>query len=244
MDNENRWNLTYEDAAVVLAAAALVEVVDAAAAGVAVAEAAEVTVTVTGTAVQSVPVASLVFPVVPEPVLPPVETPATAASISAAVASKTIRFCEIMHPTASFASLWWKDSLGSHIATLSRPDLLAGVPLGSWVAHSPGLESPSLQRVLGVATNRSNLLRKLKCNSLVGCSRTVRRGVLMLDNSRNLRVHRRDRRAGGGFESNCAGVALESAVLEGCSHPGNVVGGFGVGECAIGGGGLQAVRVL
>jgi hypothetical protein len=60
----------------------------AAAAGVEVA--AEVTVIVTGTAVQSVPL--LASPRFPVPVLPPADTPLTAASISAAVASKTIRF--------------------------------------------------------------------------------------------------------------------------------------------------------
>ena len=65
----------------------------------------------------------------------------------------------------------------------------------------------------------------------------------MLLQSRNLRVLGLDRCAQDTRETNFASVAFKGTVDESIDHSLDILGGFGVGECLIGGGLLQTVGI-
>lgn len=113
--------------------------------------------------------------------------PATAAEISAAVASGTSRFLVKMHPIGSFCSC-----NGPHQPAKMRKrvrvnthQVVARVAPERVVVDVPGREGARLERELGVAADGLDLLGQLEDDGLVGRGRAGRGRVLVLRQGRD-----------------------------------------------------------
>ena len=147
-----------------------------------------------------------------------------------------------MHPLSSFASsqVFPAEHQCSELSVVNEACELA---FASGIVHISRRERPGLQCILGVASDRSNLLRELKHDGLVRRGRVVGRGVLVLGDRLDFRVHR-----GLGTElrrgADGARITLERTEDQGADHTVDVASGLRVREGLVSNGLLQAGEVL
>lgn len=168
-------------------------------------------------------------------------TPAIAALISSAVASSTIRFC-VKAQLEDISSDTYE-----RVAGIDLPNrvvcIVTSVAFRGRVADLAWRKGTTLQCILSITTDRSNLLSKSKDNGLVRASGAIRSRILMLLNSCDLGIDGLNGCTRVGLESNRASVALEGAIDKSSCHARHIIGGLGVSECLVGGGLLETFGV-